>query len=121
MKNKIVQFAAIIDKIETLSDKSLKLKIVTSKEMEEVDKTILFSFHLKDIWLALKEQPVNAEDIKVKKETVDRGEKTPSQRLRAVLFVLWEQSKKTGDFDTFYKQKLEQFIDRVKENLDERN
>jgi hypothetical protein len=46
----------------------------------------------------------------------DSGQ-SPSQRARAVLFVYWKQLGSKGDFEQFYNQKMEQFIDRIKENL----
>ena len=49
--------------------------------------------------------------------TTDPGQKTPSQRLRACLFVLWEQQGKKGDFESFYRSKMERVIEWVKEKL----
>lgn len=43
--------------------------------------------------------------------------KTPSQRLRGVLYVLWEQTGKSGDFETFYRQKMEGLINLIKNKL----
>ena len=44
-------------------------------------------------------------------------EKTPSQRLRSALYILWEQQKKDIEFDEFYKQQMERFIRAVKERI----
>ena len=48
-----------------------------------------------------------------------KGDKTPGQRLRAVLFRLWEQNSSTtkGDFETFYKSRMERLITQIKEKL----
>lgn len=43
--------------------------------------------------------------------------KTPALRLRNTLYVLWEQEGSKGDFDEFYRQKMERFINVVKDNL----
>ena len=43
--------------------------------------------------------------------------KSPSQRLRAVLFLLWEQQGSWGDFDTWYKAKIEEIIEHFKGKL----
>jgi len=51
-------------------------------------------------------------------ETSKTDGKTPSQRLRAVLFVRWKQLGKTGDFDAYYRKSMEHFIDTVKEKLE---
>ena len=119
MKDKIVQFAAIIDKIETMHDKSLKLKVITSRETTEQDKTTIFSFHQIEIWMALKMQELEPEDIKVRDERVEKAAKSQSQRLRAVLYVWWEQKKSTTDFESFYRTHMERIIQQVKDKLDE--
>ena len=57
------------------------------------------------------EQSVNNES-KVKK---------PSQRLRATLYRVWEQSKSEHDFDTYYLQQMEVLINHFKGKLDAYN
>ena len=44
-------------------------------------------------------------------------QKTPSQRLRNTLFVLWKQDGEKGEFEVFYKNWIEKFIDKIKEKL----
>ena len=45
--------------------------------------------------------------------------KSPSTRLRAVLYVLWEQEFKATfkTFETFYASKMEEMIEHFKEKL----
>jgi hypothetical protein len=43
--------------------------------------------------------------------------KTPSQRLRAALFILHEKKGLTQDFDEWYAEQMEQVIKRVKEAI----
>ena len=50
--------------------------------------------------------------------SVEKGEKTPGQRMRAVIWRIWEKGGKTGDFITFYSSKMEQIIEHLKEKLD---
>lgn len=52
------------------------------------------------------------------KEQAEENQKTASQRLRATLFVLWQQQGSTGDFEVFYREKMEKMIDHVKTKLD---
>jgi hypothetical protein len=47
----------------------------------------------------------------------DIEQKTPSQRLRNTLFVLWKQGGEKEDFEIFYKNWVEKFIDKIKEKL----
>ena len=45
--------------------------------------------------------------------------KTPSQRLRAVLFVYWKQHKqKEIEFDIFYVRYMNRLIEQIKEKLE---
>ena len=48
-------------------------------------------------------------------------DKTPSQKLRGVLYVLWEQEKATGeahiDFDMFYRDRMGRLTEWVKKKL----
>lgn len=45
-------------------------------------------------------------------------QKTPSVRLRGVLYVLWQQSGSKGNFDDFYRAEMEGIIEAVKNRLD---
>lgn len=52
------------------------------------------------------------------KEKIDDG-KSPGQRLRATMFIWWEQlGRPNDDFEIFYRQKMERLIDMVKAKLD---
>lgn len=57
------------------------------------------------------------EDAPVYKINKEFEYKSPSTRLRNILFVLWGQSGKTGDFDSFYKLGMETIIEHYKEKL----
>ena len=67
-------------------------------------------------WLVFKENEVDL--TKLPKEQAEDTKKTPGARLRATLFVLWKQLGSTGDFENYYREKMEKFIDRVKTELD---
>lgn len=52
------------------------------------------------------------------KEKIEDG-KTPHQRLRAVIFIWWEQEgRPMQDFEVFYRMKMEKIIDVVKGKLE---
>lgn len=48
------------------------------------------------------------------------GQKTQSQRIRAVLFVLWQQEPQGMKFEDFYNHRTEQIIQWLKTKLPER-
>jgi hypothetical protein len=60
--------------------------------------------------------PITAADIPT--EHAEDKNKTPSKRLRAVIFLLWKQEGEHGDFETYYRVKVEKLIDYVKAKLD---
>lgn len=66
---------------------------------------------------ALLEPDGGASSVLEIKEKVDDG-KSPSQRLRAVLFIWFEQQGRPGeDFEVFYRMKMNMLIDKIKEKL----
>ena len=81
-------------------------------------------------YVVISTKPISQQQIDaVEEATVDRefDTKTPSQRLRSVLYILWEQTqpKEVGpdgntvyvDFDLFYKRKMNELIRFVKDKL----
>jgi hypothetical protein len=62
---------------------------------------------------ALLEPQSGSSTVLAIKETV--GGKSPSNRLRSVLFLLWKQTgEPQNDFDTYYRIKMEGIIDAIK-------
>jgi len=117
MKN-IFQTAGAIKKIQTKEDKTLKLTIDT-QELNPTESTMLFSLFDKLGWFIFKELPIDPQDIKSPEFVAEiKGEKSPSKRLKNVLFVLWKQNGSNRDFDDYYKKQIEKFIEAVKDKLD---
>ncbi len=67
-------------------------------------------------WLVFAEAGVKDSDVP--KEIVEDKDKTPSKRLRSTLFVYWKEKVNDGDFDKFYRSKVEAFIETIKEKLE---
>lgn len=115
------QFQATIDGVRTLKNNSLKISLETQdvNTFAPDEITELFRLNEKLAWVAIKEQPVRSEDLDIKEISTDTGkEKSPSRRLRSVLYVLWEQRGGPGEFELFYIKQMENFINAVKERLD---
>jgi len=71
-------------------------------------------------YVAIKEEPFNSEDTKHLEEMradMELNAKTPAQRLRAVLFRLWEQSPEDANFNDYYSRVMEKIINHYKEKL----
>lgn len=111
---KAIETQLHITSISSRADNSLRLSCVTP-ELSNPEKVAFME--LQNINLQVFFNPL---DVKVEDEVkVDRlaGEKSPSERQRAVLFRLWEQGGKKNDFDSFYKAKMEVIIDMLKDKL----
>ena len=63
----------------------------------------------------------NETEIEIPNEKAEIDEKSPSQRLRAVLYVWYKQEVKqnnyVGLFETFRKEKMEKIIETIKQKL----
>ena len=73
-------------------------------------------------YIAFKEEPFKEKEkefIEQLESGFDDQKKTPSQRLRAVLYKNWEQNKEGyDDFQLYYNFKMEKIIDHYKGKLD---
>ena len=115
------QVASYISKITTMGNCSLRLQVDLDKELNPDENAKIFALYNKLGWFIFKEAEIKPDDIDVPEFLKDiKTDKSPQQRLRAVLFRLWEQQGggKTGLFDDFYKRRIEMLIDQVKEKLD---
>lgn len=66
-------------------------------------------------WLMFDENEIQASDVP-KEQATDT--KTPSKRLRDVLFILYKQRGEAGDFEQFYRVQMEKVITHVKSKLE---
>lgn len=67
-------------------------------------------------WLLWAPNKFQETDLPTAPATDDR--KTPAQRLRSVLFLLWKQEGSRGDFESFYQERMGKIIDIMKGKLD---
>ena len=115
---KLFQAEAQISKIVTMSDRTIRLS-VDCQELSPEHEALIFALRRESGWFLFSPQEIQHSDIKdLPPITVTKNEKSPSSRLRNVLFRLWEQSKQTEVFDVYYKNKMEKFIDHIKGKLD---
>jgi len=113
----IIKVPAILEGISTLKDGGLSMRYHTN-ELNDKDSLIAMSFRGKFGWLLFSEQ----EDLEAPTDLIrrDTGGKTPSQRLRAVLYIKYQQSGRIDiTFEHFYAQEIEKFIDHIKSQLKE--
>lgn len=113
---KPASFQAYMDKITTLKDNSFKV-VLHTQELSADDGALLLRLRNQLGWALFAPHELTGADIPPEAPKAFATDKTPSQRLRNVLFVYWKQCGSHGDFDGFYRQQMEQFIEWVKERL----
>lgn len=104
----------ILTRASTRTDGSLGLSFATP-ELKPDEKVALMELCNKNLKMLL--QPIDEPMTGLKDVKQEFDRKTPSQRLRAVLFVEWQQMGQTGEFEEHYRRKMEYFINSIKNGL----
>jgi len=115
VKNKF-QIEAVLEGVTPLKDGGVSLRFHTNAATKD-DKVLLMEYYQSFGWVMFATNEFQESDIPKDTAKRDTGQ-SPSERLRNVLFVHWKQLGATGDFEAFYRQRIEKFIDYVKQNLD---
>lgn len=109
---------AIISPPSIRKDGSIKLSF-ESRELTAEEYMMVMGFRNTEGWLCYSPNEDDVADIPEERAEID--EKTPSERLRNVLFVWYKQQtdaqKFVGSFDTFKREKIEKIIDSIKSKL----
>lgn len=114
---KAVQFPCQLQTLTTKVDGSIKVTLET-QELSGQDMAELFSY--RNLLGYVTFTPNLETRIDVPETPVEDNSKSPSQRMRAVLFVMFEQSgkKKFDTFAQFYDVNMERLINQLKDRLD---
>lgn len=111
---------AIISKVTTLADGSIRIYLDTQEQSAH---TMADLFDLrKKLGFFFFRETLDSKDeldsIELPKPKATDSPKSPSQRLRSVLYVYWEQTNQSQDFETFYTENMNKFVDHIKSKLD---
>lgn len=121
MADKILQLEGVMTRVSSLADGGLSVLFHT-QELGPETKVEVMNRHGRFGYLLFSESLIQPKDVP--KKDPDFEGKTPSQRLRAVIFVLHSQLKESGKtdlkFEEFYQGQLENLITKYKEKLDQR-
>lgn len=121
-KNGIMILDGTVESISTRKDRTIKI-VFGTQEMREVSN--IFGLQNNLVTIGISTNGLDDSEVELLKssrfdlDAVPNG-KSPSQRLRAVLYRIWENSE-TGydDFNLYYLNKIETVIDHYKQRLDE--
>lgn len=117
---KPIKFNCVLNSVRTRRDNSLGLSIETPEMSNE---EMLVMLRLRGINLDCQFSPLENELEAPVEVSAAIETKTPSQRIRAVLFALFSHEKETGKipkdtlFEIFYAQKCERIIEWLKTKL----
>lgn len=117
MARRIIQLPVQIQIPKRRKDGSVKLEFITTSEVSTQDYMELDTYRMGEGYLLYAENRFSDADIPTDDAPSDM--KSQSQRLRAVLFLYHkQQGGKNEDFQPFYNLKMEQFINKVKDQLE---
>lgn len=85
-------------------------------EMSSTEKVALFDLH--NVLCEVLIYPKDAKDAEVVEVRKEMEGKSPSTRLRAVIFVLWKQEGEREAFEMYYSQMMDRIIEWVKKKID---
>jgi hypothetical protein len=111
----IFQAPAILHVGSPTKDRGMRIRLETN-EISDEEKLMLLKFDGTFGWILF--SPNAFKDTDLPTEQAEDKNKTPSKRLRSVLFIRWKQLGEKGDFETFYRDSIEKIINRIKETLD---
>ncbi len=114
---KAIVLSAILSSFRSRKDKSLGFSVSTP-ELSTTEKVALMELEQINVRLLIEPSDYAVEGkLEVQNELET---KTPSERMRAVLFCLYKHEKPANvTFATFYTTKMEAFINHVKSKLPE--
>jgi len=113
-----VLLPAQLTKVASRSDRSYALTFST-RELRGAEAAILLEELQKEGWLLYSpNNDLGETDIPKEKADPMLGTKTQAQRLRGVIYKIWEQNGAKGNFEQYYQTIMEGLIDQLKEKLE---
>lgn len=117
----LVQLPAQVVDFRPKADRSYKITFNT-RELSGDEVAIIADAFQGEGWLVYKANGGGLEAGEIPQDDADSGlvDKSPSKRLRSVLFLLWQQSgEPMDDFNRWYGGQMDKIINVLKEKLDD--
>ena len=117
--NKGILLAATVEGVQTRKDHTLSIRLGTQElSPDEGGRLLAMSGKLSAVYICEKESVPQDVLDQVDTVDVDAPGKTQSQRLRSVLYILFEQDKEGfKTFDEYYHAKTEAWITKLKTKI----
>jgi hypothetical protein len=103
-----------IGSVASRKDGSVRFSVETA-ELTTDQRALVLGYHGKACRAVI--APSDYTDGEVEEIKTEKGDKTPSSRMRAVLFLLWRQDNQHKTFQEYYSARMERIIDKLKEQI----
>lgn len=115
----MILIAGQIETIATRKDKTLKL-VIGTQELSPNETADIFTLNQDFCYFGIKQEQFNQSEVQfISDLKAEINQKTPSQKLRSVLYLNYEQDNKGyKDFGTFYAAEMERITEHYKSKLD---
>ena len=116
----MILLPAQLEGVRTRKDRTLSLSFGT-QELSPDKMGQLMTMNQSVCFVAVKPDPFSKEETNLiadLKADIELQAKTPAQRLRGVLFRLWEQQGDTEDFTTYYEREMHKITEHFKSKLE---
>ncbi len=110
---------AHISKLSTMADRTIRVQVDISRELPDEEMAILFGLRNTSGTMAFKEGAFTDGELDVLPDYKPefKNDKTPAQRMRAVLYRLWEYEGSKDMFEQYYVVQMEKIINSLKSKL----
>jgi hypothetical protein len=108
------------NKANRRKDRSVSIAMESNLEISTPDFAILDTLVGSAGWLTYTENAdAPLDNVSPPSEDAPSDRKSPSQRVRALLFLAWKQNTdQREDFEAYYRRRMERLIDLLKGELD---
>ena len=107
--------AATVTRISSTADGGLSIGLRT-QELSAAEKTLCMDYHNSFGHFLFKENEFQESDIP--KQDIGDAKKTPSQRLRSIMYKLYKQSGTNVDFEVYYRLEMDKINEHFKKKID---
>ena len=111
-----ITLPAVIHKISTMADGSIRL-VLDTRELGAAMMAKLFDMRNKEGWFLFSPSPFK-DSTPIPEGQPEIGNKTPSERLRNVLYRVWESGTRSTPFEQWRVQEMETIITQQKERIE---
>ena len=111
---------ATVENLSTRRDKTVKI-VIGTQELPTTTAADLLALQNKTCFIYIKDTGISQQEIDaVNDNDPEMGGKTQSQRMRNVLYVIWQKNNNGfAKFDDFYQNRTEAIINHLKTKIDE--